>query len=93
MAKTKYAINEKSLSKGELRKLNALRKSVGEDLGNEAFSKWYETARTAPEVPSDRNIEVIRAALEPRINELKFPRGGSYVVKRGRGRIIVEPVA
>lgn len=93
MAKTKYAINEKSLSKGELRKLNALRKSVGEDVGNEAFTKWYETARTAPSVPSDHNIEIIRAALEPRINELKFRRGGSYVVKRGRGRIIVEPVA
>ncbi len=93
MAKTKYAINEKSLNKGELRKLLALRKSLGEDIADEAFSKWYESAHPAPSVPSDRNIEIIRAALEPHINQLKFPRGGAYVVKRGRGRIVVEPAA
>ena len=89
---TKAGIDEKTLSKGELRKLNALRKSLGQDIADDAFSKWYESKRKgkAQPVPSDRNIEIIREALESRIDDLKFPRGGSYVVRRGRGRIIVE---
>ena len=35
------AINEETLSKGHLRTLNSLRKSVGDDLGEAVFSKWY----------------------------------------------------
>ena len=34
------AINEETLSKGHLRTLNSLRKSVGDDLGEAVFSKW-----------------------------------------------------
>ena len=33
-------INESKLTKGQIRKLNALRKSVGDALGEEAFGKW-----------------------------------------------------
>ena len=33
--------SEKELSKGELRKLNALRKSLGDDIAEKAFSEWY----------------------------------------------------
>ncbi len=33
------AIDEATLSKGHLRKLNALRKSVGDELGDDVFSK------------------------------------------------------
>ena len=35
------AVDEAALSKGHLRKLNALRKSVGDELGEDVFSKWY----------------------------------------------------
>ena len=40
---TKWIIDEEKLTKGEIRKLNALRKSIGENIGEEAFMKWYET--------------------------------------------------
>ena len=85
------AIDESALTKGQLRKLNALRKSVGNDIGECAFSEWLE-AQTAA-VPADKNAERIADALWPLIEQraLRIPRGG-YIVKRGRGRIVVEPV-
>ena len=36
------AIDENGLTKGLVRKLNALRKSVGDDLADEVFAKWLE---------------------------------------------------
>ena len=38
--KAAAAINESALTKGELRKLNALRKSVGDMIAEQAFLKW-----------------------------------------------------
>ena len=34
------SIDESTLTKGQLRKLNALRKSVGQDIGERAFAEW-----------------------------------------------------
>ncbi len=90
MAKTEYTINEKDLTKGELRKLKALRKSIGDELGNEAFVKWYE--QQEDEIAADPNVELIEKVLTPHIEKMKFPRGGGYIVKRGRGRIIVTQI-
>lgn len=83
-------IDEAALSKGNLRKLNALRKSVGPAIADEAFSKWLDQAVVAPE--TDENTEIISNALWDLIQEghLSIRRGG-YVVRRGRGRVIVEP--
>lgn len=91
MAKTKQAIDEKQLSKGELRKLNALRNSIGDELGSEAFAKWHakEGKGTGPDDP---NIELIEKALNPLIGKLRIPRGGAYAVRRGRGRFIIEAI-
>ena len=33
-------IDQSTLTKGQVRKLNALRKSVGNDIGEKAFGKW-----------------------------------------------------
>ena len=85
MPKTKPAIDEKALTKGELRKLNALKKSIGDELGNEAFAKWL----AGKENP---NIELIEKALDPLIEKIRIPRGSAYAVRRGRGRFIVEAV-
>ncbi len=43
-------IDEKTLTKGQARKLNALRRSVGDELGEEVFAKWMaqEAAVSAP---------------------------------------------
>jgi len=91
MPKKNTKIDEAALTKGELRKLNALRKSIGEELGNEAFIKWYADQTSGEEV-SDPNIELIENALSPLMDKIRIPRGGAYAVRRGRGRFIVEAV-
>ena len=92
MAKVKSAINEKALLKGEIRKLTALRKSLGEDIADKAFSEWYGQRDTGGTAKGDPNISVIETALAPHLNKMSFPRGGGYTIKRGRGRVVVEPL-
>jgi hypothetical protein len=41
-------IDESTLTKGHVRKLNALRKSVGDDIAEDAFGKWMTTQSTTP---------------------------------------------
>lgn len=89
--KSKAKVREKDLTKGELRKLNALRKSVGEQLGEETFAKWLKDHRAGKGgAQPDRNAMMIAEALRRLIDEknLRIPRGG-YLVTRGRGRVIV----
>ena len=83
-------IDESALTKGQLRKLNALRKSVGDDVGERAFVAWLESQREAL-AEADRNAAKIVEVLWPLVDErrLAIPRGG-YLLRRGRGRIIVE---
>ena len=83
-------IDESALSKGRLRKLNALRKSLGRTIADEAFSKWLAETAAAPE--TDENAEVIANTLYDMIREGRVSiRRGGYIVRRGRGRVIVEP--
>ncbi len=91
MPRKKTTIDEAALSKGELRKLNALRKSIGDELANEAFAKWYADQESGDD-SSDPNIELIETALNPLMDKIRIPRGGAYAVRRGRGRFIVEAV-
>ncbi len=88
--KTTRTLNEKNLTKGQLRKLIALRKSVGDSIGTRAFAQWLAKPQAKPSAPADRNAETIVSALEPLVKgkKLRIPRGG-YLVKRGRGRVIV----
>ena len=84
------SLDESTLTKGQLRKLNALCKSVGSDIGERAFAEWLASQATAEK--ADKNIETIADALWPLIQEGKLTiRRGGYLVRRGRGRIIVEP--
>lgn len=87
----KSGFNEGDLSKGQLRKLTALRKSLGEDIGTRAFSEWLATQGSGPSEPNDKNARTITEALQPLIKngKLRIPRGG-YLLRRGRGRVIVE---
>ena len=87
------AIDEALLSKGEIRKLNALRKSLGDTIANRAFTRWLrQKAGAKAGVPVDKNAELIASALEPlaTAGKLRIGRSG-YLVKRGRGRVIVSP--
>jgi hypothetical protein len=88
--KARAQINERKLSKGHLRKLNALRKSLGEEIADEAFAKWIaQQTEAAP--AGDRNAVKIAEAITKLATsgEIRIPRGG-YVLRRGRGRVIVE---
>ena len=84
-------IDESTLTKGQRRKLNALRKSVGHEVGEKAFSEWL--AQTdAGKGQVDANATLIVDTLWPLVQQgtVSIPRGG-YLLRRGRGRIIVEP--
>ena len=83
--------DESALTKGQLRKLGALRKSVGDEVGERAFAEWLASQETARGEP-DGNAATIVDTLWPMVQEgtLAIPRGG-YLIRRGRGRIIVEP--
>jgi hypothetical protein len=89
--KRRTALDEKQLTKGQLRKLKALRKSLGEDIANSAFSEWLSAESTNGHEGMDRNAAAIQEAIEGVVLEGKarIPRGG-YFVRRGRGRVIVE---
>jgi len=86
--------DEKDLNKGLLRKLQALRKSLGDQIADKAFGEWYSKQATASAgEPEDNNAKLIADTLEPlaKSGKLRIPQGG-YVVRRGRGRVIVERV-
>lgn len=82
------AINEKSLSKGRLRKLNALRNSLGEKIANDAFEKWLKTQKNkTPEVVPDRVAEKLTEILKPLESDKSMNLGRKgYVIKRARGK-------
>ena len=82
--------DESALTRGQLRKLNALRKSLGNAIADEAFAKWLQQAVAEPE--EDGNAQVIAEALWDLVQDSRLSiRRGGYVVRRGRGRVIVEP--
>ena len=92
--KSSGKFDESGLNKGQLRKLNALRKSLGDDIANKAFGEWYANQEKQPErAPVDANAALIANTLEPlaKSGKLRIPRGG-YLVRRGRGRVIVDRV-
>ena len=78
-----------TLKKGQLRKLTALKRSVGDEIGERAFAEWLALQGAGQE--PDGNAAMIVDTLWPMVQEgrLAIPRGG-YRIRRGRGRIIVE---
>ena len=81
-------LDQSALSKGQLRKRNALRKSIGDDLGDAAFSKWLKRqskVSNAPEV--DKVALKIEEALKPYAKDKSFNLGrGGYKITRAKGR-------
>lgn len=77
-------IDESSLTPGQKRKLTTVRKTLGNKIGDKAFLEWLDSDR-------DTNAELIAHTLWPLVQsrKLSIARGG-YLVKRGRGRLVVE---
>ncbi len=82
------AIDETKLTKAHRRKLNALKKSVGDKLGEEVFSKWKALQDKKPaERRADPVAEKIRAALAEYVNDRSFRLGNyGYTIRRARGK-------
>jgi len=82
--------DENTLTKGQRRKLGALRNSVGDEIGERAFAEWL-ASQVGSAAQEDGNATKIVDVLWPLVEQgtLAIPRGG-YLIRRGRGRIIVE---
>ncbi len=78
------AIDESTLTKGQLRKLGALRRYVGNELGEEALERWMAQQTAAKVDPVAQKIE---QALAGFAGERKFNLGiYGYTVRRARGK-------
>lgn len=86
--------DESSLNKGQVRKLTALRKSLGTEIADEAFARWLAEQPAKKVETEDANAAMIADALGKLVESkgLRIPKTG-YMVKRGRGRVIVSKPA
>ena len=81
------AIDEGTLTKGQLRKLSALRRSVGDKLGEEVFVKWLAQQAEAAAPKVDPVAAKIEEALAGFVNERSFNLGVyGYTIRRARGK-------
>ena len=79
--------DQSTLTKGQIRKLNALRKSVGDDIAEEAFGKWLATQSMVTKEDRDPVAEALVAALSHLTSDKSFRLGRKgYVVRRAKGR-------
>ncbi len=81
-------IDESNLKKGQIVKLNALRKSVGNDLAEEVFLKWLKHLSSAKKAEMvDPTAIKLAKALAPLEKDDSFRLGNQgYTVRRARGK-------
>jgi hypothetical protein len=86
--------DDSTLTKGQLRKLNALRKSVGNVIAEEAFAKWLDANAKHEKLVKDPIAEAIEKALESYVDDKTFRLGRKgYVVRRAKGKGAIGFVA
>ena len=81
-------MNKKSITKGQVRKLNALRKSLGNQIADKAFNEWLkQQEKQAPAERADPVVNKLLAALKglEKDKSINLGRKG-YVIKRAKGR-------
>ena len=80
-------IDESTLTKGQVRKLNALRKSVAKNIGEEAFTTWLAAESKISKEVRDPVADALVSALAHLQDDKGFRLGRrGYVVRRARGR-------
>ena len=76
------------MTKGQVRKLNALRKSLGTQIADKAFNEWLkQQEKQAPAERADPVVNKLLAALKglEKDKSINLGRKG-YVIKRAKGR-------
>ena len=80
-------IDQSTLTKGQVRKLNSLRKSLGNDIAEDAFGKWMKSQSKTPKDVRDPVADALVAALSSLENDKSFKLGNKgYVVRRAKGK-------
>ena len=80
-------IDQSTLTKGQIRKLNALRKSVGDDIADAAFGKWMKTQSKTPKEVRDPVADALVTALSHLTSDKSFKLGTKgYMVRRAKGK-------
>ena len=80
-------IDQSTLTKVQIRKLNALRKSLGNDIAEDAFSKWIKSQSQTPKEVRDPVADALVAALDQFKDDKTFRLGTKgYVVRRAKGK-------
>ena len=80
-------IDQSTLTKGQVRKLNSLRKSVGDEIAEDAFGKWIKTQSQTPKEVRDPVADALVAALSRLKSDKSFKLGNKgYVVRRAKGK-------
>ena len=75
------------LTKGQIRKLAALKKSIGDELGEKAFNEWLKAQPTKAVAENDPVAEKIIAALSKLDKDPEFNLGRKgYTVTRSKGK-------
>jgi hypothetical protein len=80
-------IDQFTLNKGQIRKLNALRKSVGDNIADAAFGKWMKPQPKPPKEVRDPVADALVAALVDLQSDKSFKLGNKgYIVRRAKGK-------
>ncbi len=81
------SVDQSTLNKGQVRKLNALRKSLGNDIAEDAFGKWMTAQTKTPKEVRDPVADALVAALANLNHDKSFKLGNKgYVVRRAKGK-------
>ena len=76
-----------TLTKGQTRKLNALRKSLGNEIADAAFAKWMKTQTKEETIHVDPVAEKIKVALSSLVHDKALRLGSKgYLIKRSKGK-------
>ena len=80
-------MDQSPLTKCQVRKLNELKKSIEDDLGTMAFTKWLQSKTKEIDVKKDPVSEKLKAALSSLENDNSIRLGNKgYSIKRARGK-------
>ena len=81
-------IDEAVLSKGHMRKLVALRKSLGSEIADKAFVEWQKAQKSAPEAKADPLAAALLEAVAPIVEGKNLGRYG-YTIRKSRAGLTV----